>query len=147
MTGGYLSLAELLAKCQVTRSGCFEWAGAISKQGYPTSTILIHRLVSELVYGPPGDHQMALHACDNRRCIRPEHLRWGSHTENMQEMWARGRGWSPFLAAGVQRAALTHCPAGHPYDELNTYRHGPDARYRRCRKCNTATAARRRASV
>lgn len=35
--------------------------------------------------------EQALHACDNPLCVAPDHLRWGSASENMQDMVARGR--------------------------------------------------------
>jgi hypothetical protein len=38
-------------------------------------------------------------------------------------------------------ASRTHCPAGHPFDEVNTY-WCPREGYRICRKCRAATQAR-----
>ena len=35
-------------------------------------------------------------------------------------------------------ASKTHCPQGHEYTEENTYRFGPDGRYRMCRECRKA---------
>jgi DNA invertase Pin-like site-specific DNA recombinase len=32
-----------------------------------------------------------LHHCDNRLCVRPEHLHLGDNAENMREMASRGR--------------------------------------------------------
>ena len=32
-------------------------------------------------------------------------------------------------------AGKTHCPQGHEYSEGNTYRFGPDGRYRQCKIC------------
>ena len=38
---------------------------------------------------PPGTE--VLHSCDRTECVNIEHLRWGTHAENMAEMSARSR--------------------------------------------------------
>jgi hypothetical protein len=38
---------------------------------------------------PRGAH--ALHSCDRTECVNIEHLRWGTHAENMADMAARKR--------------------------------------------------------
>ena len=58
------------------------------------------------------------HVCHNRLCCNPSHLRLLTNREN-----ARDNG----------HAAKTHCPAGHPYDSVNTYIDPDNAR--RCRQC------------
>ena len=42
----------------------------------------------------PG--MQANHHCDNRACIRFEHLYEGTQVQNVQDMWDRKRGWSAF---------------------------------------------------
>ena len=52
----------------------------------------MHRFVCWLARGPPAeaDHEVC-HACSNTACVRPSHLRWGTHRQNMREKTHRGR--------------------------------------------------------
>lgn len=62
--------------------GCLLWPYGVNRQGYGQvayngNTYRAHNLVCRLVYGDPSSprHQAA-HACGNRLCIAPSHLRW-----------------------------------------------------------------------
>lgn len=52
---------------------------------------LAHRLSYELHKGPIPDGLQILHSCDVKNCINPDHLRVGTHSENMAEAADRGR--------------------------------------------------------
>lgn len=73
--------------------GCWEWTGFVRKDGYGQfgRSKAAYRAAWELANGPipPGAH--VLHSCDNRLCVRPDHLRLGTHGDNMADMAARGR--------------------------------------------------------
>lgn len=87
-------------------SDCIEWEGAINSTGYGSvrvggKTVGAHRLAYERAYGPipddvPGYHGMCvMHTCDNRRCVNPEHLKLGTHQDNMTDMYSKGRRPAP----------------------------------------------------
>lgn len=79
-------------------SGCRVWHGSTDgRMGYGKLTWggryqFAHRLSWEDANGrtvPVG--LVVKHACDNPRCINPEHLSIGTQAENVAEQFARGR--------------------------------------------------------
>lgn len=76
--------------------GCWEWRGRHTSNGYGRFKIQgldfrAHRLSYELACGPIPNGLSVLHSCDNKLCVRPEHLRTGTQRENLQDMVDRGR--------------------------------------------------------
>lgn len=76
--------------------GCWEWSGSRFRTGY--GRILVrgrrtgtHRFIWECEHGkiPPG--LSVLHRCDNRRCVRPDHLFLGTALDNTEDMARKGR--------------------------------------------------------
>ena len=122
---------------------CIEWTGCLHPKGYGQfwdggRLVQAHRWAWERAHGPVPEGLELDHLCHNdsecaggptclhRRCVNPAHLEPVTHRTNL----LRGGGGA---AAGARQRAKTHCPAGHPYDEENTYL-TPDGR-RVCTAC------------
>ncbi|MBC9714057.1 HNH endonuclease [Streptomyces sp. TRM66268-LWL] len=119
---------------------CHLWSGSQNEKGYGTfwldgRTVKAHRYAFEQANGPIPAGLEVDHRCRRRECVAPAHLEAVTHRTNILRS-------TNHVAA---RAAVTHCPAGHPYDQANTYR-APNGT-RKCRACKNASAraARRRA--
>lgn len=94
-----LSPMERISRRRVVVGECWETSLSPSKV-YPQlkvsgENLAIHRIVFETHNGPLAEGMYVLHHCDNPRCHRPEHLYAGTLSENMRDMWARGRHKKP----------------------------------------------------
>lgn len=89
-------LAEAFAKWFTPSGGCWEWQGAIDRDGYGIfsyagKTARAARMALSLSGRPLASGEFACHHCDNPRCVRPDHLFVGTNTDNMRDMVAKGR--------------------------------------------------------
>jgi hypothetical protein len=77
------------------------WIGACGSSGYPQLTVKdpvtkrakslrVHRYVCEQEHGNGGDLN-ALHKCDVKICINPQHLYFGTQKQNVIDAYARNR--------------------------------------------------------
>lgn len=145
------ALLSVRFQSKVDRSGdgCWEWQGARFKNGYGMMRVgglqkKAHRIAFQLEHGrePVGS---VCHHCDNPPCCRPDHLFEGTPRDNTQDGYRKGRIKVPPIEARTRYArSITHCPQGHPYNEVNTYRYRD--RSRKCRICDRERHAARKAA-
>jgi len=79
---------------------CWLWTGAPNKQGYGQLYVngkgmYAHRLSYQIRHGSIPEGLDILHTCDRPGCVRPDHLRAGTHQDNMKDRDEKGRGNAP----------------------------------------------------
>lgn len=81
---------------------CWLWRGGVKPNGYGrfvighSTQVYAHRFAWELTNGAVADGLFVCHHCDTPLCVRPDHLFLGTHTENMRDMLAKGRHFTPW---------------------------------------------------
>lgn len=88
-------------------SCCWIWQGSCGDLGYGHLVFnyfqyQVHRLMWVNTYGPVPDGLNVLHHCDVRNCLNPDHLWLGTQQDNVDDMWAKGRGQAPPYCIGSQ---------------------------------------------
>ena len=76
--------------------GCWEWQGDRWGKGYGRITRgqrreTAHRVAYELAIGPITEGALVCHRCDNKLCVRPDHLFLGTQSDNMQDWTKKGK--------------------------------------------------------
>ena len=111
-------------------SGCWLWTAYCDERGYAKFQVESrkstrgHRL-TVLAEGRLIGALQIDHRCRTHCCVNPQHLDVVTQAENMKR----------------RAIANTHCPAGHAYDERNTYFYRG---WKHCRTCiNERTRAHR----
>lgn len=101
---------------------CWVWTDHKHKRGYGCfrvgrKMVHAHRVAWMIAHGeiPSGvdDQRLCvMHICDRTSCCRVDHLRLGSHTDNMHDMAAKGRNRQPSGDASSSRTRPERRPRG-----------------------------------
>lgn len=107
---------------------CWVWTGSRERLGYgkfyvstATAPTKAHRVAWQLTYGAMPDGLEPDHLCENPACVRPKHLEWVTHAENIR----RGR-------------QVEVCRNGHAMTADNVYVRPTRPGARQCRICKAA---------
>lgn len=105
--------------------GCWEWTASRSHNGYGAfgvngKVVRAHRFVAEMIYGPLPESTQVCHSCDNRACVRPDHLFLGFARDNTNDMMQKGRNVTPakLNADAVQRLREMYASGLHSQREV-----------------------------
>lgn len=80
-----------------SETGCWDWTGNASDNGYghirndERRTEGVHRFSFRLHVGPIPKGLDVCHRCDNKRCVRPDHLYLGTRRQNLHDAVRTGR--------------------------------------------------------
>ncbi len=135
-----ITVDEYIAhKSRYDENGCLIWYGKINPQGYPELTkaqanksgfwLVYHYMWYKHTTTRVKRPSQLDHLCRVRACIQPTHLEVVTARENLM----RGN------TLARRNAEKTHCPQGHPYDNVNV--NGD----RGCKRCLAENVRRYRA--
>ena len=94
-----IPLSEKIEKhtVRIPESGCWIWMKSLNSGGYGNTTlgrnssILAHRASYEEKYGKIPNGVLALHSCDIKSCVNPDHIFLGTQQDNMTDKVMKNR--------------------------------------------------------
>lgn len=95
-------------------TGCWVWLRAIQTRGYGAvwylgRVHLAHRVAWHIRHGRwPNEGLVLDHACNNKACINPDHLRELSNGANIQRATPRGDATTEARRASWRRSQARH---------------------------------------
>lgn len=129
---------------KVDKSGdCWVWLASKNTKGYGKFSsngvpVMAHRFSWEQVNGEIPRELVVNHLCENKPCVRPDHLELITNAENLR-----------YSGVGQKNAehhkSKTHCRNGHEYTKettRQTFRKNRISISRRCMVCFIATQER-----
>ena len=113
------NLERFEAKFQKS-DGCWLWRAGVDKSGYGRfrigqNKVRAHRASYEFYKSSIPADMVVRHACDNPRCVNPEHLLIGTHKDNTQDAIDRGRFAKGKAVLGNRRS---YAGSAHPGAKL-----------------------------
>ena len=87
----YTRLMKQITK--IDNDGCWLWNGALNEKGYARCSIncKVYKVHRVMLAWDQGDQptleagHVAHEICSNRNCVKPEHLCWQTHAENINQ--------------------------------------------------------------
>jgi hypothetical protein len=72
---------------------CWEWTAATCRNGYGkfNGKTIAHRVAWELTNGHIPENICICHKCDNKLCCNTRHMFMGTQSDNMKDMYQKGR--------------------------------------------------------
>ena len=127
---GTTGLVEFWSKVR-RGDGCWEWTGALSLKGYGKvwlqkghgaqkrrRVVLFAHRVAWFLTHQEDPARLVLHRCDNKRCVRPDHLYVGTNADNMRDASVRQHKRSRKLDYAKAAEIRRRVAAGEPQKSI-----------------------------
>jgi hypothetical protein len=123
------------ARQRTNAKGCWLWSGKPNRNGYGVfgagTARLAHKQSYTQALGKVPAGMVVRHTCDERLCVRPEHLLLGTTADNSLDMVKRGRGARQTAPRPVPKKRSYRPPTGVPlpkdWARFEVKHAGPDA--------------------